>query len=154
MLASGFPILGTNFGLVWFGVFSQPNHAIVDSECFFKPLDLKLSRTSNGEYRVKRTSCEAWYNSPSKRLSQGRSLTNRKKKNLKPIGERDRDLERRMIADGAGEDEEKWLAAGAAAFKQNAFYMQRAIVIPLSLSLSLSTFFPFVFFSPGKLRSF
>ncbi|WZZ70329.1 hypothetical protein YC2023_081699 [Brassica napus] len=32
-----------------------------------------------------------------------------------------------MIADGAGEDEEKWLAAGAAAFKQNAFYMQRAI---------------------------
>ncbi|CAH2051390.1 unnamed protein product [Thlaspi arvense] len=31
-----------------------------------------------------------------------------------------------MIADGA-EDEEKWLAAGAAAFKQNAFYMQRAI---------------------------
>lgn len=32
-----------------------------------------------------------------------------------------------MIADGA-EDEEKWLAAGAAAFKQNAFYMQRAIV--------------------------
>lgn len=32
-----------------------------------------------------------------------------------------------MIADGS-EDEEKWLAAGAAAFKQNAFYMQRAIV--------------------------
>lgn len=32
-----------------------------------------------------------------------------------------------MIADGSGEDEEKWLAAGAAAFKQNAFYMQRAI---------------------------
>nr|pir vacuolar protein-sorting protein homolog A_TM017A05.7 - Arabidopsis thaliana [Arabidopsis thaliana] len=31
-----------------------------------------------------------------------------------------------MIADGS-EDEEKWLAAGAAAFKQNAFYMQRAI---------------------------
>ncbi|KAF3487423.1 hypothetical protein F2Q69_00052434 [Brassica cretica] len=54
-----------------------------------------------------------------------------------------------MIADGAGEDEEKWLAAGAAAFKQNAFYMQRAIVIPLSVS----TFFPFVF-SSGKIEKF
>lgn len=52
-----------------------------------------------------------------------------------------------MIADGSGEDEEKWLAAGAAAFKQNAFYMQRAIVIPLSL---LS--FPFLNFFSGKIE--
>jgi len=37
------------------------------------------------------------------------------------------DEDQKMIADGS-EDEEKWLAAGAAAFKQNAFYMQRAIV--------------------------
>lgn len=56
-----------------------------------------------------------------------------------------------MIADGS-EDEEKWLAAGAAAFKQNAFYMQRAIVIlPLTSS---SSFLGDYFLLWGKLRNF
>jgi hypothetical protein len=43
-----------------------------------------------------------------------------------------------MIAD----DDEKWLAAAIAAVKQNAFYMQRAIVplLPLSSLLHQSIF--------------
>lgn len=42
-----------------------------------------------------------------------------------------------MIADGV-EDEEKYLAAGIAGLQQNAFYMHRALVSLLSLSLSLA----------------
>ncbi|KAE9450294.1 hypothetical protein C3L33_17803, partial [Rhododendron williamsianum] len=40
-----------------------------------------------------------------------------------------------MISDGV-EDEDKWLASGIAGLQQNAFYMHRALVIPLSLSLT------------------
>ena len=37
----------------------------------------------------------------------------------------------RMLPDGGGDDEERWLAEGIAGVQQNAFYMHRALVSPL-----------------------
>lgn len=36
----------------------------------------------------------------------------------------------RMLPDGGGDDEERWLAEGIAGVQQNAFYMHRALVSP------------------------